>query len=39
MNHPNILKIYDILYDPLNANIYIVSQFYPTDLAKAIASH
>ncbi|CAD8134374.1 unnamed protein product [Paramecium pentaurelia] len=39
MDHPNILKIYDILYDSQNFDLYIVSEYYPTDLGKVVAGH
>jgi len=39
MDHPNILKIYDILYDSENFDLYIVSEYFPTDLGKVVAGH
>lgn len=32
MNHKNILKIYDIIFDSNESDIYIVSEYFPADL-------
>lgn len=38
LDHPNIVKLLNIIYEPLNKKLYLVFEFLPYDLRKYMKS-
>lgn len=38
LDHPNIIKLLDIIYEPLNKKLFLIFEYMPYDLRKYIKS-